>query len=605
MAPPQGQLRASRYFMALFLIIAALWVTVIFFNDGQNTPRLGLDLRGGTSMTLSATEDGKDPDPRKLEEARDIIASRVNDYGVSEAEVVIEGNRNIVINVPGTNADLDKVGAPAELRFREVLGEPVEDIPAAANPKDSPSASPSGSASPSKSGKPKKSAVDSSASPSPSGSATPSDTASPSPTDRSKEELKTAAYKKIGKGDAKAGQALVGQVEQAVQSQQFDPKQIAENPQAMSALAVFAKLTGEEVAVLPAQVLYNVPTITCKQLNSRPPASIRDPKAQVVACDTDGGAKYLMDKASVLGTDVSKADYGLDPQTSQWKVTLSFNGAGQERWTELTGRTVQKRVAVVLDNEVVSAPTIQAKIAGDAEITGDFSRQEAEELAAQLRYGSLPLTFKKETEQQLTPTLGVEQMKAGLLAGMIGIALVVVYCFFYYRVLGFVVITSLLASASILYALIVLFGSWIGFTLTLAGIAGFIVAIGITADSFVVFFERLKDEVKEGRTVRSAVPRAWVRGRRTILSANTVSIMAAAVLYVLAIGAVKGFAFTLGMSTLIDLVIVFLFTHPLVAVLARFRTFSSPRMSGLGNMQPDPGDAKSARVRGAIRTKES
>jgi preprotein translocase subunit SecD len=213
------------------------------------------------------------------------------------------------------------------------------------------------------------------------------------------------------------------------------------------------------------------------------------------------------------------------------------------------------------------------------------------------------LTFKVQNQLQITPTLGLDYLQAGLLAGMIGVALVIVYCFIYYRALGLVVIASLLASATIVYAMIVLLGTRLGFTLSLAGIAGFIVAIGITADSFVVFFERLKDEVKEGRTVRSAVPRAWVQARRTILSANTVSILAAAVLYTLAVGPVQGFAFTLGLSALIDLLIVFLFTHPLVAVLSRSRIFTSPRISGLGNMRPDP-DKSAVPVRG-VRTKES
>ncbi|MQA24593.1 MAG: protein translocase subunit SecD [Micromonosporaceae bacterium] len=592
----------SRYFVALFIVIGLLGGLVWW--TGVNTPKLGLDLQGGTSMTLSATANGKAPDQEKLEQAREIIENRVNDTGVAEPEVIVEGDRNIIINVAGARAeDLRKVGQPAELRFREVVGEPVDDIPASAASKGSPSASPSGSAKPSGSGKPKESdkpALDPSASASGSADPSGSPAASPSPTDKSVEELKKSAYKKIGRGDAKAGEALVGQVGQIQ-----DPKEIANNQQAMQVLAVFSKLTGEEVATLPAQVQYKVPTITCKQLNERPPGSIRDAKAQVVACDTDGGAKYLMDKARVLGTDVKKADYGLDPQSSQWKVNLSFTGSGQDKWTQLTADTVQKRVAVVLDNEVVSAPTIQQRITGDAEITGDFSRSEAETLAAQLRYGALPLTFKEETTYQVTATLGLDQMRAGLLAGLIGLGLVAIYSFLYYRLLGFVVIFTLGAAGAIVYAAIVLLGMpWFGFTLTLAGIAGLIVAIGITADSFVVFFERIKDEVKDGRTVRSAVPRAWARARRTILSANTISIMAAAVLYLLAVGAVKGFAFTLGLATLIDLFLVFLFSHPLVALLSRSSSFTSPRVSGLGNLRPDPSE-RGGKVRGAVRTKES
>ncbi len=604
MAPGQGQLRASRYFIALFIVIAALWGLVVW--KGAYSPKLGLDLQGGSSMTLSATADGKAPDQRKMEQAREIIANRVNDTGVAEPEVLIEGTQNIVVNVAGGGReDLEKVGEPAQLRFREVTQQ-TEDLSAAAKPDES--KSPDASASPSKSGKAKgdsdKSPLDSSASPKPSGSASPSGSKSPSPAaneDPSKKELRESAYKKLGGGDAKAGEALVGQIAQA---QIDDPKKLLENPQAKAALAPFSTLTGPEVGALPAAVQFKVPSISCEQLNSRDPGDIEDPNAEVVSCDTDGKTKYLLAKAQVLGTDVNKADFTFDPTRSQWIVTLSFNGSGQEKWTNLTAKTIDKQVAVVMDNEVVSAPTIQDRIAGDAEITGDFNRNTAETLAAQLRYGALPLTFKVETITTVTPTLGLEQMQAGLLAGAIGVGLVFAYALIYYRLMGFVVIATLGASAGIVYGLIVLLGlPWFGFTVTLAGIAGFIVAVGITADSFVVFFERIKDEIKEGRTVRSAVPRAWERSRRTILSANAISILAAAVLYILAIGAVKGFAFTLGLSTTIDLVLVFLFTHPLVAVLSRFRAFSSPRVSGLGRMRADL-TARGGKARGAV-TKES
>jgi preprotein translocase subunit SecD len=256
---------------------------------------------------------------------------------------------------------------------------------------------------------------------------------------------------------------------------------------------------------------------------------------------------------------------------------------------------------------VVSAPSIEGVMTGDATIYGQFSRADVQTLSQQLKYGSLPLSFKIDSFDEVTPTLGVQQMKMGLLAGAIGLALVVLYCLLYYRALGLVVVASLLVSGALVFASLVLLGRYQSYTLSLAGIAGFIVAIGITADSFVVFFERLKDEVKEGRTVRSAIPRAWVRARRTILSADTVSFLAAAVLYFLAIGAVKGFAFTLGLSTLIDVVVVFLFTHPLVAVLARLNAFTSPRISGLGNLRSDKAlSAGQATNRfGAVRTKES
>jgi preprotein translocase subunit SecD len=247
---------------------------------------------------------------------------------------------------------------------------------------------------------------------------------------------------------------------------------------------------------------------------------------------------------------------------------------------------------------VISAPTIQGAITSNpTTITGSFDQESAEELANQLRYGALPLTFTQATAQSISTELGAEQLQAGLIAGAIGIALVFVYALLYYRLLGLVMIASLVLSAVVVYAVLVVLGRQIGFTLSLAGIAGFIVSLGITADSFVVYFERLKDEVREGRTLRSAVPRAWVRARRTILSADAVSFLAAAILYVLAIGDVKGFAFTLGMSTVLDLVVVFLFTHPLLAVLSRFKGFASSRFSGLGAVDRPRGTLQTGRVR--------
>ncbi|MGH3937339.1 MAG: SecD/SecF family protein translocase subunit, partial [Pseudonocardiaceae bacterium] len=218
-------------------------------------------------------------------------------------------------------------------------------------------------------------------------------------------------------------------------------------------------------------------------------------------------------------------------------------------------------------------------------ITGRFAQAEAQNLADVLKYGSLPLSFQSSESETVSATLGLASLRAGLLAGAIGLAVVFVYCLFYYRLLGVLTILSLALSGLIVYAVLVLLGRWIGFTLDLAGVAGLIVAIGITADSFVIFFERLKDEMREGRTFRSAVPRAWTRSRRTILSADAVSFLAAAVLYVLAVGQVKGFAFTLGMSTVLDLVVVFLVTHPLVAMASKSRVLSRPELSGLGGAQ--------------------
>ncbi|WP_239151919.1 protein translocase subunit SecD [Virgisporangium aurantiacum] len=590
--------------MALALIIVALYGLVFFTGDKKPHPKLGLDLQGGTSMTLSArTPGGGAPSREQMEQARQIISERVDLSGVSEPSVTIDGTRNIVVQVAGSTDpdELRKLVQPAQLRFRKVLASTADS--SGEDPEATASASPSGSASASASASPSASA--SSAAPSQSASASASGAPSGSPSasstvDPEIQKLRESVVNKLGD---------VLSIAQQVQ----DPSQVTGETAAI--FEPFKTLTGDEVAVLPAQMQYNIPQISCAKLNQRPPGSIVQPDQEVVACGEENGAptKFMLDKASVVGEDVGDASFGTDP-TNGWVVSLEFKGEGQNKWTKLTsdvygdGTTPeeQRRVAIVLDNRVVSAPTIQGVIAGDAQIYGSFTKNDVDTLSRQLKYGSLPLSFKIESVDTVSATLGLAALEAGLLAGALGIGLVVLYCLFYYRALGLVVVASLLVSAAAVFASLVLLGRNFGYTLSLAGVAGFIVAIGITADSFVVFFERLKDEVKDGRTVRSAVPRAWSRARRTILSADTVLMLAAAVLYLLAVGGVKGFAFTLGMSTIIDVMVVFLFTHPLVALLSRANAFTSPRFSGLGNVRSDRSAAASATGRsGALRTKES
>lgn len=605
MAAPSGQLKASRYFLSLLGILLLLYALVFFTGDKKPKPKLGLDLQGGTSMTLSANlPNNRTPDRDKLLQARQIIADRVDISGVSEPEVVIEGSNNIVVNVAGgaSEEELRKLVAPAVLRFRQVITS-TDKVTAGTTAEPSASASAGASAGPSGSAAPSATpSAPASATPKPSTSAAPSGSAPASPS-ASAAPLSPTDEEKRAKVIAKLGIAY-----QAAQQIQ-DPGQI--DPQIEPFLAPFGDLKPDEVAVLPMEIQFNVPTITCSQLDGREPGAISDVNQQVVACGHDSGGlrKYKLDKAKVVGEDVANANFTNDP-TKGWKVSLSFTGGGQNRWTDLTkvayDNGAQHQVAIVLDNQVVSAPAIQGVIPGDADITGSFTKDQVQTLARQLKYGSLPVSFKIESLDSVTPTLGTKQMQAGILAGMIGLILVIAYCFFYYRGLGLVVIASLGVSGAIVFGALILLGRQIAFSLSLAGIAGFIVAIGITADSFVVFFERLKDEVKDGRTVRSAVPRAWVRARRTILSADTVSFLAAAVLYLLAAGPVKGFAFTLGLSTIIDLIVVFLFTHPLVAMLSKLNGFTSPRFSGLGNVRSDRAIAGQALPRlGAVRTKES
>ncbi|MFF4811970.1 protein translocase subunit SecD [Micromonospora chersina] len=640
MAPPQGQMRPGRQLAVLGFIFVVLYL-LVFFSGGASggwkdrlEPRLGLDLIGGTRVTLEATNsvDGKPPTAANLEEARQIIENRVNAYGVAEAEVVTEGNRNIVISLPGENRDLTDVGSAAELRFRKVL-KATDGSGAVAAPAPTASATPapSGSATPAPSG---------SATPQPSGSAAPKATASPSaggqggmaPTPSASAAAPTPSATPSAAAPSpsasaepvpqsieqqrKAVEQKVGAASWAAASGLQAPADLTADPSLADKLKPFGTLSPQEIAVLPVGMQFNVPTITCAQLDKRPAASIKDENQQAVACES--GAKYLLDKAKVLGTDVDDANAVLD-QTSSWVVSLNFTGKGQEKWTALTreafnnegqacdqtalGNGGKCRVAVVLDNQIVSSPEIQGVLTGDSQITGSFDNKTANELASQLRYGALPVTFNQAESQNVTATLGESQLRAGLLAAGIGMLLVIIYSFFYYRLLGSVIFLSLVLSALLVFGALVVLGRSIGFTLTLAGIAGMIVSLGVAADSFVIYFERLKDEIREGRSPRSAVPRAWIRARRTIISANAITLMSAVVLYIVSVGAVKGFAFALGLATVLDLVVVFLFRHPIMTMFARTRAFLSPRVSGLGRALPprsaEPGAARNPRVKEA------
>jgi preprotein translocase subunit SecD len=351
------------------------------------------------------------------------------------------------------------------------------------------------------------------------------------------------------------------------------------------------------------------------------------PDDYYVVCDGQGLA-YLLGPVIVPGTQISSAASSApNPAQGQteWSVNLSLKGKGQTSWAKYTaahnvggtppsagpsscgsgGTACTNYVAFTLDGQVISSPYNNSAInGGNTQITGNFTQTTADSLAQQLKYGALPLNFKPDTAQTVSATLGTSQLKAGMLAGGIGLALVIIYSLLYYRALGLVTIASLVVSGGLVYGSIVMLGSQMGFTLSLAGIAGFIVAVGITTDSFVVFFERIKDEVHEGRSVRVAIPRAWIRARRTILSADTVSFLAAAILYYFAAGDVKGFAFTLGLSTILDVIVVFLFTHPLISLLSRIRAFGTGRLTGLAHIRDGVVVPASAPARPAGRRAE-
>ncbi|MGH3437205.1 MAG: protein translocase subunit SecD [Sciscionella sp.] len=543
MAPPAGRISPARYLWVFAAIVVVLYALVFGTGNHKASPKLGIDLSGGTSVTLTArTSNGQPPTKDSLNQAKQIIEQRVNGLGVTGSNVVLNGN-NIVITVPGNQGEQAKsLGQTAKLGFRKVLQETAGTAPA-------PATIPGKSAPPSTSGK---SAPTSSA---PSGSQgasqSPKPQGAPMPAAGPTTQPAPPATPSNGSHDAKTAQAIQ-QAKKARQS--TDPK-----------------AQQRELAKL-----------NCAQGHDDVLRGNDDPKLPLVTCGRDGN-KYVLGPVFLQGTQISNASATTNPQGAGYVINLSFKSAGAKTWANFTSKNVHKQAAFVLDTEVVSAPQIQQPILdGNTQISGKFSQQEAQDLANILKYGSLPLSFDSSDAKTVSASLGLASLEAGLIAGGIGLALVLIYCLFYYRVLGLLTVASLALSGIMVYAVLVLLGRWIGYSLDLAGIAGFIIAIGITADSFVIFFERLKDEVREGRTFRSAVPKAWVRARRTILASDAVSFLAAVVLYVLAVGDVQGFAFTLGMSTALDLVVVFLVTHPMVVYASRSKRLANPKLSGLG-----------------------
>jgi preprotein translocase subunit SecD len=621
----------GRQLGVLGLVFVVLYLFVFFGGGAKGSfvdrlhPKLGLDLVGGTQATyVASVQGGQPPSKDSMEQARSIIEARVNALGVSEAEVVIQGNNNIVVSLAGKADDqLKDLAQAAQMRFRLVIGATGDVADVALNPPTAkPSAAPSGSAAPSASTG-KAPAATGSAAPKVSSSAggqgggevvkAPSPSVTPSapaatptpaagaPATATVEEQRAAIEKKVGAEAWAAAGKLTA------------PVDLSTDPKAGLPYGKFSRLSPTEVAALSAQMQFNVPTIGCGQLDNRPNGAIDDVKSQVVACYN--GGKVLMDKAPVVGDDIDKASPQLDTQSNQWVVSLDFKSEGSTKWAALTkqafnatstdpcytaatamyGQIEHCVVAVVLDKTVVSAPQIQGVLNSTSQITGSFTSTSAKGLADQLNFGAIPVTFTAGPAQTVSATLGLAQLKAGLLAAAIGMLLVAVYAFFYYRLLGTVIFLSLILSGLLTFGALVFLGRTVGFTLSLAGIAGFIVSLGVAADSFVLYFERLKDEIHEGRTPRSAVPRAWARARRTIISANTITIMAAVVLYIVSIGAVQGFAFALGLSTVLDLIVVFLFRHPIMTLFASTKAFMSPRVSGLGRvLRRAPSDVKEA-----------
>jgi preprotein translocase subunit SecD len=565
---------------------------------------LGLDLSSGTSITLKAVSpNGKPVDQGSMTRAIQIMTNRVEATGLSGSSVVQQGTNEIVVSVPGAGAQrvATLVGETALLRLRQVLFTGANTTTGAAT-----------------------------TTPSPSASATPSTTPTTSPTATTSPSATPSSSKSAGSGQA-VGASKIGA------SSTPSPSTSASSPPSpspgsstpatgkprLSTVNSIGSQGGDPSALNATTVkLFNELNCSAKegwkqQIYHSVPNNWDNPNVQTVTCFKQSGVwqKYALSKAYVQGKDLSGVTAA--DQTTGWAVTFNVKSPASTALGNLTATMSTKYysggqatssldlLAIVLDGELQGTPPqVTSQISTSGQINGGtgapFSQSQATTLADVLKYGSLPLSFKNLYTSDVSASLGADQLSAGLFAALVGLLLVVIYSFLYYRGLGVVSVLSLAIAAATSYLSIILLSRYEGLTLSLAGVAGLIVAIGITADSFIVYFERLRDEVREGRSLRSAVERGWARARRTILVSDTVSFLAALLLYILSQGDVRGFAFTLGLTTLVDVVVVFLFTKPMITLLARTKFYGQGHpLSGLdparlGSRAPWRGGRRSA-----------
>nr|WP_227412075.1 protein translocase subunit SecD [Cryobacterium sp. BB736] len=499
--------------MVIVLGLVALNGAAVIWGGGSWTPKLALDLEGGTQIILAPQlESGQAVTQEQLDQAVSIIRQRVDASGVAEAEISTQSGQNVIVSIPGVPDDetMERLEASAKLEFRPVL---VADVSAtsAMGEDGEPSPSPSPSAPPAEE---------------------PAAEPSVTPTDASDLNWITPALQ-------------------------------------------------EEFT-----------NFTCDTIDEAAMAVAPDDKP-LITCDDTLQFKYILGPVEVSGERIADAQAALvansqGVSTGQWGVNIVFDGEGTKEFGDVTKRLFQlqgsqNQFAVVLDGKVITAPTTNAVITdGKPQITGSFTQETAKTLADQLKFGALPIGFVVQSQDTISATLGESQLQSGLLAGLIGLILVVIYSLIQYRTLGSVTVVSLMVAAIITYLLVTILSWREGYRLSLAGVAGLIVAVGITADSFIVYFERIRDELRDGRALVSAVEAGWKRALRTIFASDTVNFLAAAVLFLLAVGNVRGFAFTLGLTTLVDLLVVSMFTHPVMQLLAQTKFFGEGhRFSGL------------------------
>jgi preprotein translocase subunit SecD len=597
-APSRTVPHPGRALVLLVVLIVAMLLGIIgpkLFSPGQWDQRfnvgLGLDLSSGTQVTLQAqTQNGKVPSADEMNAAVSVIQSRVNGTGNSGAQVQPQGTSLLVVTVPGKGSaqTIQLVSSTALLMFRQVLLFEPYGATSTTTPSASPSASASSSASPSASA---------------SGSAKATPSASATSTAKTSAKIVPAATSSASPSSSASATASTSASPSASASASPSPSPSASASASSTTFGNAGLVTSKSTMALFNKLVCK-PNDTEKwkaQVGYDKNVAYDNPDQQVVSCGDNGGVwgKYILDKAKVQGKQVTGATATLSTTSNQWQVDLTMNGAGASAFNTLTSHMYSTyytaaqggdqnsayldQIGITLDGNIVSAPEVQGAIpGGNTQITGSFTQAQATQLQNELKFGSLPLNFKTQFVTSVSAQVGRNQLDAGLVAAAIGLLLVVLYAFFYYRGLGLVSVSSLAIAALITYLAVVLLSRYQSYTLSLAGIAGLIVAIGITADSFVVYFERLRDEVREGKQLRPAVEAGWKRARRTILVSDTVSFLAALLLYYFAIGDVKGFAYTLGLTTLIDVLVVFSFTKPMVTLLAGTKFFGNGHpMSGL------------------------
>jgi preprotein translocase subunit SecD len=543
-----------------------------------NKPLLGLDLQGGASLVLKPQQKVSNG---VLDQAIAIISKRVDALGVAEPDISRQGS-TVVIELPGIKNPqdaLNTVGQTAELRFRPMLcnvapyaGAATAAPPTPATTATTATTKPATTATTAGSTATTKPATGSGLGPA-GGSATlealhtqattaPSTTAAPTTTAPSTAST-TATTKPTTTTTATGAPAAT--------TTTTTPPSVATTPDETP-----TQYNADTCTLIAADGGSNLPT-TPKSLDDSTNGGGYAILAGVTEKNT-ATPRYLVGPTQQTGKIVSTASAQPPDVTNgepTWFVQVNFTGSGSPKFDALAKANLQKQVAIVLDGIVESAPTIQtATFNGVATITGNFTQKQASDLALELRYGSLPVQFTPESLQTVSASLGKDSLNAGLLAGGIGLALVLAYMILYYRALGVVVVIGLGVSGALLYSIICYLSADHGLALSLAGATGIIVSVGVTVDSYIVYFERLKDEIRGGKSVRTSVDRSFSRAYRTILAADLVSFLAAVILYWFTVGSVRGFAFTLGLSTLLDVFTAYFFTRPMVILLGRNRLFT-------------------------------